>query len=379
MCNAACIDEAINRVHIEMCIFSELIDMSEMLSSCLSWSLMFWTTCRVHGFPRHAEQNTIRIFHFFLPRATLESLLYSPGFWDYSNNLVPETRIVAKRDNMLSLSPLTNQVKSFPEIFSTFQMAFLRKEKNGCIRWLRENVVSFMRKKRCNKLCHPSRVQLPFVKMSASWFMDSTYLIWTFGSRLILSNDQSRATLWVRDTCLFVGLLPLMIVCITDSLSSKMYNCDSFAERCAFEGTWSMFDRSIFWSNTCSILGVIRVLTPVSRVHAWVGFGILLVVPSTSMVKSHQSNAGKPSIRNPASKDMISDSVELWDTDVCFLHTQLIGTNIRLPKMHKTPPDVDFESWRSPAKSESWNNPNRECWAAFPTWQCWRWSLVKRM
>ena len=48
-------------------------------------------------------------------------------------------------------------------------------------------------------------------------------------------------------------------------------------------------------------------------------------------------------MRNPASEDMISDSVELWDTDVCFLHFQLMGTNVRLPKMHKTPPEVDFD------------------------------------
>ena len=113
--------------------------------------------------------------------------------------------------------------------------------------------------KRCNKLCHSSHVKLSFVKMFASSFWDSTYLIWTFGSRLILSNNQSRATRWVRDTCLIVGLLPLMIIFITASLSSKMYNCNSFSERCAFEGTWSMFDRSTFWSNTCLILGVISV------------------------------------------------------------------------------------------------------------------------
>ena len=42
---------------------------------------------------------------------------------------------------MLLLSPLENQVKSFPEIFSTFQSAFLRKEKD-C--YLQEHVASFM-------------------------------------------------------------------------------------------------------------------------------------------------------------------------------------------------------------------------------------------
>ena len=50
---------------------------------------------------------------------------------------------------------------------------------------------------------------------------------------------------------------------------------------------------------------------------------------------------------------MISDSVELCETEVCFWYIQLIGTNVCLSKMHNVPPDVDFESSRSPAKSES--------------------------
>ena len=35
-----------------------------------------------------------------------------------------------------------------------------------------------------------------------------------------------------------------------------------------------------------------------------------------------------PSNLNLASKEMISDSVELCETEVCFLHIQLIGTNV---------------------------------------------------
>ena len=49
MCNAACIDETIHLVLFKMCIFSEFVDISEMLSSCLSWSFMFWTTFRVYS------------------------------------------------------------------------------------------------------------------------------------------------------------------------------------------------------------------------------------------------------------------------------------------------------------------------------------------
>ena len=59
-----------------------------------------------------------------------------------------------------------------------------------------------------------------------------------------------------------------------------------------------------------------------------------------------------------------------------FLHIQLTGTNVLLPKIHKTPPEVDFESSRSPAKSESWNKPSLQCCAVFPTWQYCRKSLV---
>ena len=48
--------------------------------------------------------------------------------------------------------------------------------------------------------------------------------IWILGSKLILSNKHSRATLCVRETCLIVGLRPLIIILITDLLSSKTYN-----------------------------------------------------------------------------------------------------------------------------------------------------------
>ena len=63
----------------------------------------------------------------------------------------------------------------------------------------------------------------PFVNMSASWFLVSIYLIYIFESRLMRSKNQSSATLWVLETCLIVGLLPLIIILITASLSSKLH------------------------------------------------------------------------------------------------------------------------------------------------------------
>ena len=89
-----------------------------------------------------------------------------------------------------------------------------------------------------------------------------------FGIQNMLSNNERRATLWVLDTCLIVGLRLLIIIIITASLSSKTYN----------------------------------------------------VAPRLRSV---------------------------------FLHIQLNGTTVWLPNMHKSPLDVDFESSRSLAKSES--------------------------
>ena len=198
------------------------------------------------------------------------------------------------------------------------------------------------------------------VKMSASWFLVSMYLIWIFGSKLIRSNKQSSATLWVLETCLIVGLLPLRIILITASLSSNTYNKASWREDWTFEGTESMFSTTLIllWDLWClwtSLSGC------PDRSETWE------TLPKTETIRSHKSTAGSPSDLNPASKEMISDSVQLCETEACFLHIQLTGTNVWLPKMHNLPPEVDFESSRSPAKSESWNNPSLHRFAVLPT------------
>ena len=61
------------------------------------------------------------------------------------------------------------------------------------------------------------------------------------GSKSIPPNNQSRATLWVLDTCLTVGLRPLIIILMTASLSSKTYNIALGPECVVFDGMWSMF------------------------------------------------------------------------------------------------------------------------------------------
>ena len=80
---------------------------------------------------------------------------------------------------------------------------------------------------------------------------------------------------------------------------------------------------------------------------------LLTVLCNTSITKSHRSTARVPSSLIPASKELISDSVVLYETEDGFFYVQVIGTNVRLPKVHKMFPDVDSGSSRSPAKSES--------------------------
>ena len=234
------------------------------------------------------------------------------------------------------------------------------------------------------KLFHSSREKLTiWLACRRVWFLVSMYRIWIMGSKLILSSNQSRETLWVLDTCHIVGLLPLIIMLITVSLSSNTYNIAMDWEILTFESTllnMKQFRTVVHVWSFRLILGALArrgVMQQVS-LYPWIlGFiGLILGALEHFYNQIPKSRAGISSIRRPASRESIPASVELCETEVCFLHIQLIGTNVWLPKMHKIPPDVDFESSESPAKSESWNNPNLLCCVVFPTWQYCLSSLV---
>ena len=189
----------------------------------------------------------------------------------------------------------------------------------------------------------------------------STYLIWILDSKLILSNDRSNGTLWVLDTCLIVGLRPLIIILMTASLSSKNVQLRLTLRRMCVGWyiihIWQqLLNLSLFRFSWCSDLVLFMKCSPVLHKFPWVCLpclAVLFVERNTSITTSQKSRAGNPSMGFPASREMISDSVELCETERCFLHIQLMGTNFRLPKIHKTPPEVDVESSKSPAKSES--------------------------
>ena len=182
---------------------------------------------------------------------------------------------------------------------------------------------------------HSSRAEFPLVSMSASFFLVSRNLIWIFGSNLIRSNNQSRATLWVLETCLIVGLPPFKTILITASLSSNTNNKASWCENWTFEWTKSTLFKTLNIPRDCwPCAWLASRQTTGFTVQSW----FRVVFPRTETIRSHKSRAGIPSDLNPASKEMISDSVELFETEVCFLHIQLIETNVRLPKTHNVPP-----------------------------------------
>ena len=132
-----------------------------------------------------------------------------------------------------------------------------------------------------------------------------------------------------------------MIILITASLSSKMYNRASHWKELALVATWPRFDNcSTFWLPffVNLVLWSCKLFPSAPLVDDFSLFDEC----NTSITTSHKSRAGIPSTRKPASTETISDFVELWDTDVCFLHIQLVGTNVRLPKMQKILHEVDL-------------------------------------
>ena len=60
--------------------------------------------------------------------------------------------------------------------------------------------------------------------------------------------------------------------------------------------------------------------------------------PRTETIRSHKSRAGIPSNLRPASKEMMSDSVELCETEVCSYTSNLLEQMYDFPKRIMFPP-----------------------------------------
>ena len=126
---------------------------------------------------------------------------------------------------------------------------------------------------------------------------------------------------WVLETCLIVGFFLLMIILIIASLSWNTYNKASWCEDWTFEWTqWMLFRTlTVLWDRLFAFCFSWSLTTGLSEFS-----GVWIVFVRTETIRCHQSRAGIPSNFNPASKEMILNSVEFCETEVYFLHTNLL-------------------------------------------------------
>ena len=117
-----------------------------------------------------------------------------------------------------------------------------------------------------------------------------------------------------------------MSILITASLSSKMYNFVPTCEHFAFEGT---NQHAIIQENSVLDCFLCDVLLGDKFHRSGLSFCFRFESEcNASIMKFQRSSAGTQSIRNPASKEIFSASVELCETHICFLHIQLMGTDV---------------------------------------------------
>ena len=207
-------------------------------------------------------------------------------------------------------------------------------------KWPQENIGKFTMSNKRRRWFHSSRVKLPLVNMSASWFLD------IFDLDSWLQVDPVKQPI----TCNSVDSWHVSH-CWTSAFDNHLDNCFvifknvqlrlALRRMCVRWNVIQMWQRSTSRFPFRLVLDVFRERSPVSHLFpdaGLVGVLVLFVERNTSITTSHKSTTKNPSICSPASNEIISDSVELWDTDVCFLHIQRMVTNARLPKKHKNPP-----------------------------------------
>ena len=168
------------------------------------------------------------------------------------------------------------------------------------------------------------------------------------GSSRSRSKSQSRLIRCVRETCFIVGDLPFTTIFNTASLSStKTILVHDLGSRSGANegGTQSVNSKETqsylpkaesFRDEKVRLLPTVR---PLAEKH--------------STMCSHRCRVGRPSILTMVSRATTSASVLLCDTEPCFLQIQDKGTKVFSPTKHSTPPVVERESFRSPAKEAS--------------------------
>ena len=141
----------------------------------------------------------------------------------------------------------------------------------------------------CEIICGQNVCELMFVV--------AMHLIWILVSKLILSINQSRATLWTRHTCLIVGLLPSINI------------------------VWIIIHSTRYLFRIGSLWGVERISRWIVHrsLRTWL---LWSVFPwRTTTIRSHESSAGKSSVLNPASREIIWFCWTVWNRCLLLAHS----------------------------------------------------------
>ena len=180
---------------------------------------------------------------------------------------------------------------------------------------------------------HSLCVKFALVSMSANWFLVSMYLIRILGSKFTRTTNQEQLCGFWENLSLS-DFFPLWsswsVLCCLQTHTTKLPN----------EKIWRLRELNQHYPNhrlllkiacVCKLCEVVNKLHVCSLTRRPLLYDFA-VFSRTATIRSHNSRADKPSNLSPVSREMISHSVELCETEVCFLHIQLIGTNVRLQK-----------------------------------------------
>ena len=189
-------------------------------------------------------------------------------------------------------------------------------------KWLQENIEKLIMLNKRTRWFHSSRVKCALVSMSASWFLVSTYLIWIFGSELILSNNQSSATLWV------------LFRCWTSSFDNHLDDSFVVFKNVQLRLAFRRMCVGGYVIHICQLLNIS--LSPFGWCFGFVFIDGMVSCPAQVSLSWFTTSC----------------SVVCWYWRLFLLHIQLMVINVRLPKIHKTPPEVDF--WVLKVASKVW-------------------------
>ena len=235
------------------------------------------------------------------------------------------------------------------------------------LKWLQENIEKLILLNKRRRWFQSSRGKLSLVNKSASWFWVSTYLIWIFGSKLILSNNQSSATLWVLDTCLIVGLL---------TFDNHVDDCFVVFKKCTTEVRWWVRNpqlttahplafsfQFVFWSCFYWWNGLLSRTSLLGLVYFVLQCCVLIVTLQLPCPKDREQAVHPCAIQFPKKWFQTLQTCGILTFVSCTSNWwwQMFGFREYI----KSSPEVDFESSRSPAKSESWKKKtvdNAEPW-----------------